>query len=232
MKKLVILMALIAVLSIATALALEPGQASISTTDLGEYVNATADTLDATGGTIFDVDVSATTGTIRWSGISGTVTGNIVLGDNTGTIMYDWGSATPIAVYATLNTDAINWDSGLVAGNEVNFLTDFPYLTAANAPNDNYNTTFTGTLSMDTDVNSNMFTPTCPSVLTDDNSAAYWPTLHCEDATGQPVMVGEVDSAVHANYAGVNVNYQMIVPELGGQGNEAATSWDLWVELE
>ena len=224
-------MALVLVLSIGAVYAAEPGEASITSTDQGSYDGTSADTIAATGGTIFDANVTTTASTVRWVGISGTASGNIVLGDGAGDTMYDWGASTPVAVYATLNGDTIDWASGLSNGVQADFETDFNYLTVLNAPNDNYATTFDNG-AQDLGAISNMFNPAaCPSALTTSSGGANWLTLHCEDATQQTVLVGVVDAG-NNNYAGVASDYQMIIPELGGQAGAGATQWDLWVELE
>jgi len=220
------------VLSMGAAFAATPGSASITSTDRGSYDNASTETLAATGGTIFDADVTTTASTIRWVGISGDVSGNIVLGDSSNNILYNWGDATPLAVYATLNGDTINWDGGLSNGVQTDFETDFSYLTDANAPNDGYTKTFNAS-TVDLGAISNLYNPgACPSAETLSSTGAAWQTLHCQDGSAQTVLVGIVDATGHTDYSGTSVNYQMIIPELGGQGETGATLWDLWVELE
>lgn len=224
-------MTLLLVLSVGAVYAAEPGEATFTEVDNGAFLNASADTLAATGGTIFSADVTTTASTVRWVGISGTASGNIVLGDSSANVLYNWGAADPIAVYATLAGDGITWASGLSNGVQGAFETDFGYLTVGNAPNDNYATTFdNGTV--DLGATSNMFSPNaCPSASTISNGGTDWKTLHCQDTDGKTVLVGLVQAS-NEDYAGNVVDYQMIIPEQGGQGNEAATQWDLWIELE
>lgn len=224
-------MTLVIVLSLSMALAIDPGQGSFTEADNGTYDASSADVLSATGGNIFSADIDSNVSTIRWAGLSGSVTGSIILADSSNNILYDWGAATPVAVYATLAADTIAWSTGLSNGVEGDFETDFPYLDVLLAPNDDYASTFSG--STDISAVSNLFSPAaCPSVLTENNTnGAFWVTAHCQDAGAQTVMIGVVQEN-RLDYAGATVDFQMIIPELGGQGETAATDWDLWVELE
>lgn len=236
MKKIAILMVLVMVLSMGAAFAAEPGEGQVGVTaDSGSYTNDVANAISAVGGNISTAALTTTASTVRWAGISGTVTGTIVIGDSSSATLYEWASATPVAVYAALTADTIDWAGGLNDGTKVAFEADFLYLNDANATNDGYSDTFGSSRDLVANVGSNMFTAgACPFVQTEDGTnSSYWYTLHCQDDAGQTVLVGEVDSAGHTNYANVgSINYQMLIPELGGQGEEGSTSWDLWVELE
>lgn len=234
MKKIAILMILALAISLYAVTAdVSPGRATFTETDEGQYAVTAGDTLQATGGNIFTADIDSNVSTVRWAGITGNVSGNLVLGDVNNNSLYVWSGTESLYVYATENTQTIDWAGGLSAAASGSVTTQFTWLATSASVNDDYLDTFTtttGTLS------SNIFgsIATVPNMFSEDGAgaSATWETMALEDSGNQVVFAGTVVDAGAQNYKDVASQFQMIIPELGGQGNEGATDWDLWIELQ
>jgi len=225
MKKIMILAVLIVALtfSIGFATAAVPAAASASgLTDEGIFVDASGDHVDVTDGHIYSLNVDANMSTIMWAGLTGNVTGNIVLGDDDSSVLYQW-TAAGLMVYASEGTPT--WAS-LADANEAAVTGVYSHL--ATGKSDSYDQTFSGSES----IGSNIFSTLSSDYATtlDNASAAVWKTYSLTDGTNV-VFAGAV-SEDGTNYKGMTADYQMILPEDGTAGDTAATSYNLWVELQ
>jgi len=218
-------LAVVFVLGAASVLAAEPGEAAVSNqANLGEYLQTVADTVTVEAGNITYADVDTNMSTYRWAGITGNVTGNIVLGDASNNKMFQW-TAAGLLVYASQGA-TITWSS-LADANEAAVTGTYTYL--ATGKSDAYDTTFTGAAES---IGSNIFT-----ALTSDYAQTYnnaetptWKTYSLTD--GSEFVFAGLVSAAGTNFAGTTVDYQMIVPEDGTAGDLTTQTYNLWVELE
>ncbi|MDK2849826.1 MAG: hypothetical protein PWP03_805 [Candidatus Woesearchaeota archaeon] len=228
MKKHLILL-VVAVLLILPyyALAVTPGGAQI--TDNGEtgYTERSPDSVNVTAGFIRSADLYAEMSTYRWAGLFGNVSGTIVLASGSGLSadkMFQW-SANASVVFAS-EASSVAWSS-LTNVNETQVLANYSFLGSGS---DNYNATFNnvGTLNTNTvlggSINANF------ANTLDNESNAFWKTFILGDGSNI-VFAGVVEPAGHASFNSSIVQYQMILPEDGSNGDTTATAYNIWVEL-
>jgi len=199
--------------------AAEPSGASISgETDLGQYeIMPPSSTSIIESGNITGANLRANMSTYRWAGLTGNVTGLIVLADASNISMFTW-TASGRVVFAS-NESSITWSSLENASSSV-----MPTYIAT-AANDNYTNTFTGSGALDSD----MFTITAERATTTSGGATIWYT-YALNATEGLVWAGEVEED-GTDYSGKIADYQMIIPEDGTGGDETSNTYYLWVEL-
>lgn len=216
-------------LSLGMAAAQEPGQAEVdSETDLGEYLfEVAADNVDLDAGNVTEVALDSNVSTIRWAGLVGNVSGNIVLGDSNENVLYEWVSSG-LMVYAS-ELSSPDW-SNLADANTAAVTTDYAHLANANEV-DNYTETFNNAAE---DIGSLIFNLTSDYAWTyDDTETQTWKTYSLTDGTGGTdiVFAGRV-SEDGTDFRGNTVDFQMIVPEDGtALSGAGATNYNLWVEL-
>ncbi len=206
------------------ALAAEPGEANITgEQDRGEFIfTATDQTIDLESGNITEANLTTEMSTYRWTGLFGTASGDIVLGDAADNVLFDW-TAVGRTVFAS-TAASVAWAS-LAAASAADIETAFPF---TNTGSDNATGTFAGTAAL----NTGLFNIAgAARALTYDNTGTpTWETLALDDA-GTIVFAGPVQSSGTA-YSGDTVDYQMILPEDGTGFNAAPQAYNLWVELE
>ncbi|MFW6378697.1 MAG: hypothetical protein ACOCZV_01620 [Nanoarchaeota archaeon] len=208
------------------ALAALPEGANIeSETDEGEFPGISSESIDVTDGHVYNTDLNTTMSTYRWSGIYGNVSGNIVLSDDDSDVLYDW-SAQGRLVYASESTP--DW-SALTDATENNVTAAYPHI--GNADSDNYSTTFTGASeSVDSGIYTSLSSDYAQTY--DNETTATWKTYSLQDASSNIVFAGLVQQGGAASYKGSIVDYQMIVPEDGTEGDDSATTYNLYAELQ
>lgn len=225
MKRIVILaIAVLALaLSMSFAFAAEPGAAVNGTvTDEGVYLLENPDSINVTDGHIYSVDLDTNMSTMKWAGITGNVTGNIVLGDDDEEVLYTW-TAAGLLVYASEDA-APTWAS-LADANAAAVEGVYSHV---NAGSDSYALTFTGGVE---DIGSEIFNLTSDHALTYDNGeTGTWKTYSLTD--GADIVFAGLVSEDGTNYKGDTADYQMILPEDGTAQDATATEYNLWIELQ
>lgn len=229
MKKNIIVLFAALLLMVGGAFAATPSGADVTDgTLLGPLSSDAAGNTSVNAGTIQTVDLTANQSTLRWAGITGTVSGNIQLGDNvTSKVMYEW-SATGNIVYASSVNNPV-WASlnGVDAAGAATLDTALSYTGAS----DDVVTTF-GAGTND-NIGSNLFadfgTAAISAATNDDGAVASWITYLLTDGSDY-IYAGIVGGATN-NFAGTASDFQMIVPENGIDGDSTPTTYFLWAEL-
>ena len=221
MKKILTIMAFL-IIGIAVAgfaSATTPSEALISNSaDLGQYTMTSSDTASITSGHVAYADLNSNTSTYRWAGLLGNATGNIVLGDNSN-MMFSWSGATPLLVYAS-SASSVAWSSLADATNS-----NMPSYLTGGSDSDNYASTFTGSSE---DIGSQLFSLSSDFATTLGSST--WKTYSLTDGSNL-VWAGRIVQG-GTSYSGSTVDYQMIIPEDGTNGDTSATAYNLWIELQ
>lgn len=223
------IIALVAALVFAVGLvsAAEPNGATIGTTaDQGQYNNTAASTIDVDAGNITYADLSTDTSTLKWAGVYGNTSGNIILGDDADNQLYTW-TAEGNLVYFANNVGGVDW-TNLADVGEAPVEANYTFLTTGNT-SDDYSATFLGGSE---NIGSQIFTTLSSDYAQTLNSSsvAHWKTYSLGDGTNL-VFAGKVDPSAAA-YDGSSVDYQVILPEDGTGANDgAATTWSVYVEL-
>ena len=194
-------------------------------TDQGAYSGTSAGTIDVVSGHIYEANVTGEQSTYHWTGVYGNAAGNLILGDSSSEVMYNW---TATATYVFFDDDStVNWNT-LATATCTDVESSFSFLSGAS---DNCANTFTTT--HDPSFKSIQDIAATSAVQTyDDTGAGYWWTLAVKDSTaGDVLFAAEVDTSGHNSYNGVSSNYQVILPENGELGDTTATTYYIWIEL-
>lgn len=222
MKKIAILLiaAFVFLMTFSLVSAVDPGEAAVSNEAMrGPYTFA-GGSADVQAGNITYADLDTNMSTYRWAGLLGNVSGNIILGEGTGNVMFTW-TAIGRVVYASEST-GVDWPNlapglGAVGGAYYQGGSD----------NDNFVSTFIDSSTFDTEI----FTGLAASPRATTLGGTGWYTYALNDLA-DPVFAGEVVDAGQAAYDGSSVQYQMILPEDGTDFDQTATAYNLWVELQ
>ena len=215
------------VFAIGTASANEPAGATVSDEEVrGRLPVPGAGQVTVEAGNITVANLDTNMSTLRWAGVFGNTSGNIILGDSDGNQLYVWTAEGNLVYFANA---AVEWTS-LQNANEAEVVAEFPYVGGAIA--DNYTTTFTG--ATPANIGSNIFT-TLESDYAETLSAGgnTWRTYSLRDGTGAFLFAGRVDVGNQA-YDGSPADFQVILPD-DGTGTSGGTgtpeTWDVYVEL-
>jgi hypothetical protein len=197
-----------------------------------------AGTLNISGGYIATINISASSQNPHWKGLVGQVTGSFTLDDAGGSTLYDWSLSTIGGeVYATRNSSTVSWSS-MRCANKTVLENENTALSHTN-PNDNITRTFNGTTHAEFFVgNVNISVNSCANgtLNTYVGNASQDTDFEEITLTDGTLNNGKVVYAaiLETNVAGFDSNtydFQMIVPEVGSQGNTAWTAYYLYVEL-
>lgn len=214
------------VLAAGAASALTPSGATVGTNgDKGQLAASAAGTVNLDAGNVTYADISADMSTLKWAGVYGNATGNLVLGDSAGNQLYTWTARGNLVYFS--NAAVTNWNTLASAGGTfVN--STFPWLTQANAT-DTYGATFTGAnSSIGSQIFPSLNAPYASTLSTVGNA---WKTYSLKVDTTTAVFAGHVDPGNTA-YDGSAADYQVILPENGTGSNDGVpTPWDVYVEL-
>jgi hypothetical protein len=189
------------------------------------------------GGYVATMNITSTSQNPRWKAFVGQVEGTFTLDDSTGSTIYDWSTtATGGEVYATRNATTILWGSVQCANTT---LMEFENgeMSHSNA-DDNITATFNGTTHDEFFVGSvNITTDTCPTLNTyignstqDVSFEEIVLTDSSVDTSGNLIYVTIMEDDV-TGFDGADYDFQMIVPENGGDGFTGSTAYYLYVEL-
>ena len=207
--------------ALVVAQAVPGGADNVYENDRGSFPIPAVDSVTLQSGNITLVGIDSNVSTYRWAGLLGNVSGNIVLGDSNNYQLYTWTGEGRI-VYAS-TAGSVAWAS-LEDETEGDIT---PVLTYLASGADNYTATFTGVAE---NIGSGIFsTITSDYAPTNNLTAAPWKTYSLTDTTNF-VWAGRVNAA-QEDYSGGLVDFQMIIPEDGTGGDQASTTYNLWVEL-
>lgn len=215
------------VLAAGAASALTPNGATVGANgDNGQYQNIAAGSVNIDAGNITYADLAVNTSTLKWAGVYGNTSGNIILGDSSGNRLYVW-TAEGNLVYFT-SAAVVDW-STIADANGTWVDSKYPFLSSANT-SDTYANTFTGS---NESIGSQIFTTLHSDYASTLSSGANtWKTYSLKvDSGATAVFAGKVNAAATA-YNGQKADYQVIIPENGtGTGDGVPTAWDVYVEL-
>jgi hypothetical protein len=201
-----------------------PSGATISgVTNMGRLPVNTTNAVPMYAGNITRVTLDTSMSTFRWAGLFGNASGTIKLGDSSSFVMFNWAALANM-VYASTTAGTVDWNT-MADAVRADMTAEFPFVNSGGS-SDGYNTTFTGSPES---IGSNIFTLSSDYAPTLNVTAANWKTYSLKDGANKVVLAGKVMQKSQA-YNGNTVDFQMIIPENGIE-NEAATNWNLWVEL-
>ncbi len=206
------LVAILGALLMASIAAAAPVGASITSGTASSLTPATAQSVNANGGNVQEVNVTGYTITDKWAGFFGQVSGNVELGDSAGHIFYKWTVNDPTGsiVYAAVNDSNVDWTNiSALYGNDAilpSFLT-----TGA----DSFNNTFTqqaASLTVGTTTISNVnYTTTWDNSTGTPGQGTVFKTYALKDGTNKDMIFAAEAVNNTAGFNGNAVDYQVLV---------------------
>ncbi|MDD9954100.1 MAG: hypothetical protein OXR66_07235 [Candidatus Woesearchaeota archaeon] len=203
-----------------------------SSRDLSEL---SAQSLEARGGNVTEVNINALSITQSWQGLYGDISGEITLDDGSNNTFYNW-STTSVSgqVYAT-RASSITW-SNVNCSTAVNITSEETYLGHVAADGDSVTNTYSLTThpGFNVTTGAEIFTDTCPSTNAFTNNAsqsADWVQVLLHDQTDNVVY----STLINDSTTGFNSNtydFQLLVGENEHTGNIGTTTYYVWVQLE
>lgn len=189
--------------------------------------------VNISGGVIATMNLSTTVQNSRWKAFVGNVTGSFTLDDAEGSTIYDWSlSVTTGRVYSTRNETTPAWTS-IACANEANLEEENQEMNHTN-PGDNITATFDDTTHSAFYVGPTFISDnSCPTLNTYQNDAS-------QDSVFEEMALYDTTNIIYATileddvdgFDGNPYDFQMIVPENGGESFEGSTAYYLYVELD
>jgi hypothetical protein len=191
--------------------------------------------VNISGGYISTVTIWSYAQDPRWKGMVGSVVGKFVLADQSGSKLFDWTLPTLTGrVYATRNSSSPLWSN--VNCSNLTFLNEENVLISHTSPDDNLNMTFNYAVN----ATHNGFNVgartiaanTCPTLNTYVNSNPQdnqFEEMALYDGTN--TFYSTIINSNQTGFDGSKYDFQMIVPENGGQTFTGSTAYYLYVEL-
>ncbi len=229
MNKIALLATLVAIFVLPLAMAAQPGGATVqSSTDQGVYPAPNPGSVNVQAGHTYLTNLTTEQSTYHWAGIFGNVTGKIVLGDENNFKMFSW-DAIGQWVYAS-TASALDWTNSWSAATCSVLDSAFSFLTGAS---DDCAHTFTTTDNFTSEATGQSVTNTIEAQTYDNTTTAYWKTMAAQEGSSPTnvVFIAPVETG-HKSFNNQTVQYQMILPENGGNGDTSPTQYYLWVELK
>lgn len=224
--KFYLLLGAMALLAIGFAYAAVPGGATVTAeTDLGEYRNFTAESVDLEAGNITSANLDTNTSTFRWVGLLGNVSGTLVLGDSADNLLFTWTAAGNL-VYAS-EAAGIDWPN-VAERSAVQLDADYAYLSGAS---DSAQDTFLDTAN-NGELGSNIVTLGGNAAQANTSSGTFATFALYDSTNAANVFAANVSATAVTGFNGQQIQYQMVLPEDGTGANTSATTYYLWVELE
>lgn len=221
-------MVLAAILAVAVVYAYPGGATGANLNDEGAYLDESNDTIDVNGSHVYTYNLDSSVSTIRWAGITGNLSGNLVLGDDDEATMFSWVGEGLLVYTSISNTIAWGNLADAALGDVVGV---YGHLATSATVADDYGDTFNESSE---DISSNIFSLSSDHALTEDGTnARVWKTYSLTDGADIVFAGLAQTTGTETNYKNQGAEYQMIIPEDGTATNElTATTYYLWVELE
>jgi len=196
------------------------------------------------GGYIYELLINATASNSRWKAYVGNVSGVLVLGDASGSKIYDWTLTTQISgeVYATRNSTTIDW-SNIVCANTTILETENYLLNHTNS-GDNVTATFSDSTHSSFNVGTTTISSnSCPTTNTYKNNATQdtnfeeivlWTGGSCSGSvcpnSGSVIYATILENDV-TGYNGEKYDFQMLLPESGLDTWSSSTAYYFYIEI-
>lgn len=179
------------------------------------------DSLTVDVGTVTGAQLTGDLPADKWAGLYGNATGSHVIGDDSGSL-FQW--RTSPARYVYLDEDGINFFNNWSAGNKSLLRREYPYLDSSVEGADTLNSTLTINSSLQ---KSNISGAAAVRTL-DGAGSPYWDTAYLYD--GSDGFFAGVVEVTGTSFLGEEVDYQMMVPEKGSDGDPV--SYGVWMEVQ
>jgi len=191
-----------------------------------------AQSVDARGGNVTEVNIFALTQTRVWQGYYGAITGEITLDNGNNYTFYNWSMTTVSGeVYATRNA-TINW-SGTNCSNSTQRTAEDTYIARAASDGDSVLNTYNLTTHPAFSVGSFSVTAnSCYSTngfVNNASQSANWSMVLLHD--DYSIIYASIINDSVIGFDGVAHDFQLLVAENENAGSIGTTPYYFWVEL-
>lgn len=239
----ILLLGLLFVLINANIALSEPEAPTIISSESSRRNYTEVTTIDATAGNVTALSIHGTTSTRTWQGFYGNITGALTLSNSANAVMYNWSLVVPKGqMYATTNS-SINWAQNNIecydyTNNDAVYFSIAELESSFSIPTDaadSIQNTFNQIDHETIYVASNtILENTCPSTKLYQNEAPGQDfsqlLLYAQDSSS--VLFTSVIPGNTIGFDGSLMDFQLIVPSDGREGNTQPTTYYLYVELE
>lgn len=196
-------------------------------------VDSTSDqSVPAMAGNVTQLEIIGTAITTSWQGFYGNVTGSLVLADAGGNNMYNWSLTSPSGEVYASRSNAVTW-ANIDCSSADNITAEESALGQNAADPDSVSNTYTSIGHPGFDVGSATVN-NCPSTQAFNSGGTagtgFWQVL-LNDETNT-VYATVLDAAPDTGFDGNDWDFELLVGENGKAGNEAATPYYFYVELQ
>jgi len=230
-----ITIAVLAALALGTAALADPGAPTALTTVQSSARNTSqlpAQSVDARGGNVTEVNIQALTQTSVWQGYYGSITGEITLDNANNFTFYNWSLATVRGeVYATRNA-AITWGNANCS-NTTQRDTEDVYVNRTSADGDSVVNTYSQTSHPAFSVGGfSVAANSCYSTYGFVNNASQgqnWSMVLLHDDTS--IIYASIINDSVMGFDGAAHDFQLLVAENENAGFIGTTPYYFWVEM-
>lgn len=192
-----------------------------------------AQSVNAQGGNVTQVNIHALTITTSWQGYYGDVTGEITLDDANNNTFYNWSTTTVEGeIYAT-RASSIQWGN-VNCSSAANVTSEETYLGQVAGDGDSVSNTFNQAIHPAFAAGtSQVLADTCPSTFgyTNNNTqSSNWIQVLLHDGE-ENVVYSTIINDTTLGFDGSNYDFQLLVGENEKTGNIGVTPYYFWVEL-
>ncbi|MGV8169327.1 MAG: hypothetical protein ACP5N3_04695 [Candidatus Nanoarchaeia archaeon] len=202
------------------------------TSSRANLTGITADQVDAQAGNVTELSINGSAITTSWQGFYGNITGKLILADSSGNNFYDWNLSSPSGEVYASRSNAVTWAT-INCSNATAVGTEETYLGQSGADPDSVTNTFSLTSHTSFLVGSANMTG-CYSTKAYNSAGTqgtgFWQVL-LNDGTNT-VYTTVLDETPEAGFNNQNWDFQLLVGENGKVGNEGATPYYFYVELQ
>lgn len=193
-----------------------------------------AQSVQARGGNVTQVNIDALTITKSWQGYYGQVHGEIALETSAGSKFYNW-TLTSVSgrVYATRAT-TITW-TNVNCTNSTNMTTETTFLGLTASDGDSVINTFNSSTHPAFNVSTSVIVAnTCQATSVFVNNASQtsnWRQVLLTDRTSNNIIYTTIMNASTVGFDGGTYDFQLLVGENEHTGSIGVTNYYFWVEL-
>ncbi|MFH1770592.1 MAG: hypothetical protein ABH828_03470 [archaeon] len=226
-------MVIITMMIIGTAFADPAGTGTLTPTSSSRATDPLAGQLNAQGGNVTEIDITASLVTGKWAGFYGDISGSITLESSGGDVFYNWTDASPTGeVFATRNSATPTWDS-IGCADITDIATETTHLTLSTGA-DNITNTFCETCG-----NHSAFSVSTTDFIADQctyrsnafgsagDQTTNWDQILLDD--GNFVLYTTIIDQNTAGFDGNNYDFQLLVAE--NSSTSVLTNYYFYVEI-
>jgi hypothetical protein len=193
-----------------------------------------AQSANAQGGNVTEMNINAITITKSWQGYYGNVTGQIALQDSNTQTFYNWSLTSFKARIFATRTNTVTW-SGVNCTNSTNRTSEEVYLGQSSTDGDSVSNTFSGTSHPAFNVSTQqIIANTCYSTrgyANNNTQSSNYVMLLLSQSNGEMVYTTITNTST-TGFDGRQHDFELLVGENDKTGSVGVTPYYFWIEFE